>query len=522
MHPRRVFRLIGLLVFFVGLTMALALLVSVVYKEPSTWDLGASMVITCGSGLILFLVTKGEEVSHLSHRDGVAIVTFGWFIAGAVGALPFLVSGSIDNFTDAYFESVSGFTTTGASILSDIEKLPKGILMWRSIISWLGGMGIIVLSIAILPFLGIGGMQLYKAEVPSPVVDKLKPRISDTAKVLWKVYILLTAVQVLLLLGGGMPLFDSVCHAFCTMPTCGFSPKNKSIGYYDSPYVDGVIIVFMLLASFNFSLHYRLLKGETGSFGKDPECRVFLIIVGILILLVTLDIYGSVYPSLTQAFRYAAFQVSSLISTTGFVTADYRHLAVLVQVPSGSLHVFWGNGGINRRRDQNCATDRDGQARLPRGVQDHSPPRGEGGQTGRETGSWRHPERHLGVLLPLSDHPHDLNSDSCRFGPGPDFGVLRSVSLYLQCGPGPCFGRAHSELPRRALPGQMGAHRRHDPWAPRDLHRDCFVYAGVLAQVKNQKERDKGTKEQRHKAAKRRTGYPTLSSGLLSPCSVRL
>jgi trk system potassium uptake protein TrkH len=323
MHARRVFHLIGLLVFFVGLTMALALLVSVVYKEPSTWDLAASMVITCGSGLILFLITKGEEVSHLSHRDGVAIVTFGWFIAGAVGALPFLVSGSIDNFTDAYFESVSGFTTTGASILSDIEKLPKGILMWRSIISWLGGMGIIVLSIAILPFLGIGGMQLYKAEVPSPVVDKLKPRISDTAKVLWKVYILLTAVQILLLLGGGMSLFDSVCHAFCTMPTCGFSPKNKSIAHYDSPYFDGVIIVFMLLASFNFSLHYRLLKGEVGIFGQDPECRVFLAIVGILILLVTLDTYGSVYPSLTQAFRYAAFQVSSLISTTGFVTADY-------------------------------------------------------------------------------------------------------------------------------------------------------------------------------------------------------
>jgi trk system potassium uptake protein TrkH len=323
MHARRVLRLIGLLVFFLGLSMALALLVSVVYKEPSTWDLAASMAITCVAGLLIFLGTKGEEVSHLSHRDGVAIVTLGWFVAGAVGALPFLLSGSIDNFTDAYFESVSGFTTTGASILSDIEKLPRGILMWRSIISWLGGMGIIVLSIAILPFLGIGGMQLYKAEVPSPVVDKLKPRISDTAKVLWKVYILLTVIQILLLLGGGMSLFDSVCHAFCTMPTCGFSPLNKSIGHYDSPYFDGVIIVFMILASMNFSLHYRLLKGEVGIFGKDPECRVFLILVGILILLVTLDIYGSVYPSLIQAFRYAAFQVSSLMSTTGFVTADY-------------------------------------------------------------------------------------------------------------------------------------------------------------------------------------------------------
>jgi trk/ktr system potassium uptake protein len=323
MHPRRVLRLIGVLVFFVGLTMALALLVSVIYKEPSTWHLAVSMGITCGAGVILYLITRGEEVTQLNHRDGVAIVTLGWFIAGAVGALPFLVSGSIDSFTDAYFESVSGFTTTGASILSDIEKLPKGILMWRSILQWLGGMGIIVLSIAILPFLGIGGMQLYKAEIPSPVVDKLKPRISDTAKVLWKVYILITGLQILLLLGGGMSLFDSVCHAFCTMPTGGFSPLNKSIAHYDSPYFDGVISVFMLLAAINFSLHYRLLTGEVGIFRKDPECRVFLTLVGFLILLVTLDIYGSVYPSVFQAFRYAAFQVSSMITTTGFVTADY-------------------------------------------------------------------------------------------------------------------------------------------------------------------------------------------------------
>lgn len=323
MHARRVLRLIGLLVIFVGLSMALALVVSLIYREPSARDLAASMGITCVAGLLIFLSARGEAASQLSHRDGVAIVSLGWFVAGAVGALPFLLSGSIANFTDAYFESVSGFTTTGASILSDIEKLPKGILMWRSIIQWLGGMGIIVLSIAILPFLGIGGMQLYKAEIPSPVVDKLKPRISDTAKALWKVYILITVLQVLLLLGGGMSLFDSVCHTFCTMPTGGFSPRNKSIAHYNSPYFDGVIIVFMLLAAINFSLHYRLLRGEVGIFGRDPECRVFLGLVGILTLLVTLDLYGSVYASLDSAFRHAAFQVSSLITTTGFVTADF-------------------------------------------------------------------------------------------------------------------------------------------------------------------------------------------------------
>jgi trk system potassium uptake protein TrkH len=243
--------------------------------------------------------------------------------AGVAGAIPFLLSDSIPHFTDAYFESLSGFTTTGASILKDIERLPPSILLWRSITQWLGGMGIIVLSIAILPFLGIGGMQLYKAEIPSPVVDKLKPRISDTAKTLWKVYILITALQVGLLLAGGMSLFDAVCHTFCTMPTGGFSPKNASIAHYNSPYFDAVIIVFMLLAGINFSLHYRLLRGESTVFGRDPECRLFLSLVGIFILLVTFDIYGSVYDSITTAFRYAAFQVSSIITTTGFVTADY-------------------------------------------------------------------------------------------------------------------------------------------------------------------------------------------------------
>jgi trk system potassium uptake protein TrkH len=269
-------------------------------------------------------------------------VTLGWLAAGGVGAVPFIISGSISPFTDAYFESLSGFTTTGASILSNIEKLPEGILLWRSLTQWLGGMGIIVLSIAILPFLGIGGMQLYKAEIPGPVVDKLKPRISDTAKTLWKVYIFITGLQIALLAAGRMSLFDAVCHAFCTMPTGGFSPKNASIAHYNSPYLDAVTIVFMLLAGINFSLHYRFLKGEGKVFGRDPECRVFMSMVGIFILLVTFDIYGNVYSSVQEAFRYAAFQVSSIITTTGFVTADYdtwpsfsRYLLVLCMLLGG-------------------------------------------------------------------------------------------------------------------------------------------------------------------------------------------
>jgi trk system potassium uptake protein len=323
MQIRRVFRLIGLLLCFVGLSMSLPLLVSMLYKDSSTRPLLFSIMICCAVGWIVFLLSRGDKITHLSHRDGVAIVTLGWLAAGLAGAVPFLLSGAFDNFTDAYFESLSGFTTTGASVLTNIETLPPGILMWRSLTQWLGGMGIIVLSIAILPFLGIGGMQLYKAEIPSPVIDKLKPRISDTAKTLWKVYILITLLQIALLLAGGMNAFDSVCHAFCTMPTGGFSPKNASIAHYNSPYFDGVIIVFMLLAGINFSLHYRLLKGAAAVFGRDSECRFFLSLVGIFMILVTFDIYGSIYASLAQAFRYAAFQVASIITTTGFVTADY-------------------------------------------------------------------------------------------------------------------------------------------------------------------------------------------------------
>jgi len=331
MNLHHVFRFVGVLIFFMGVFMAAPLLVSVIYEDGCTLALFYSMLITAGAGLLLFICTKKDKETQLSPRDGIAIVTFGWVAAGLAGTVPFLLAGSIPDFTNAYFESLSGFTTTGATILSDMEQLPRGILIWRSITQWLGGMGIIVLSIAILPFLGVGGMQLYKAEIPSPVVDKLKPRISDTAKTLWKVYLLITALEVVFLTAGGMSLFDAVCHAFCTMPTGGFSPKNASIAHYNSAYFDGVIIFFMLLAGINFSLHYKLIKGDLAIFGKDPECRVFLTMVCIIIIVVTFNIYGTVYDSIAKAFRYGAFQVSSIMTTTGFVTADYEKWPVLSQ-----------------------------------------------------------------------------------------------------------------------------------------------------------------------------------------------
>ncbi|MGD8386167.1 MAG: potassium transporter TrkG [Desulfobacteraceae bacterium] len=323
MHAKAIFNFLGVLLLVLGLSMAGPLVVSDLYQDGSTCALALCTGIVSIVGLLLFLATRRHERPSLSHRDGVLIVTLGWIVAGLAGTLPFLLTGAIPGFTNAYFESISGFTTTGSSILSNIESLPEGVLLWRSLTQWFGGMGIIVLSVAILPFLGIGGMELYKAEVPSPVVDKLKPRISDTAKALWKVYVLITVMEILLLLGGGMHLFEAVCHAFCTLPTGGFSPMNASIAHYDSAYFDGVVLVFMLLAGINFSLHYRLIKGNAGPFFGDPECRVFLGLFAVFTLAVTLDIHESVYATFSEAFRYAAFQVGSILTTTGFATADF-------------------------------------------------------------------------------------------------------------------------------------------------------------------------------------------------------
>jgi len=332
MHIRIITRFIAILILFLGLSMTGPLLVAFLFKDRSIHALLFSLIITSVTGLILLLCTRNPERRQLNHRDGVAIVTLGWIMASLFGTLPYILSGAIPDFTNAYFESISGFTTTGASILSDVAALPEGILFWRSLTQWLGGMGIIVLSIAILPYLGIGGMQLYKAEVPSPVVDKLKPRISETAKTLWKVYLSFTLIEVILLFAGGMPVFDAICNAFCTMPTGGFSTKNMSIAHYNSVYFDFVIIVFMLLAGINFSLHYKLIKGDLRIFGKDAECRVFLILVAVFVVLITVNIYGPVYNSIAQAFRYAAFQVSSIITTTGFVSADYETWPALSQL----------------------------------------------------------------------------------------------------------------------------------------------------------------------------------------------
>ena len=324
MRWRYILHTIATMSLFFGLAMIIPLGVGLYYRDQSVAPLLKSMGITVFSGLALHLIFRSGKAEVISQREGMAIVAIGWTVVGLLGALPFYFDNGFNSFVDAAFESVSGFTTTGASILTHIEAVSKGLLFWRSFIQWLGGMGIIVLSVAILPFLGVGGMQLYKAEVPSPVPDKLKPRIRDTAMILWKVYALISLLQTVLLLLGGMSLFDALCHTFTTMPTGGFSTQNASIAHFDSIYFDCVFIFSMLMAGINFSLHYQFLKGKPLVFWQDAECRFFLGAALLLTLIVTINLYGSVYANVGNALRFGAFQVVSIITTTGFATADYE------------------------------------------------------------------------------------------------------------------------------------------------------------------------------------------------------
>ena len=332
MHWRFILKIIGVLVIFFGWTRVFPLMVGLYFHEPGVTALLESMGITVVSGSLLYLIFRQDKVEVINQREGMAIVAIGWTAVGLFGAIPFFLGDLYFSFTDAFFESVSGFTTTGASVLTNIEGLSKGLLFWRSFIQWLGGMGIIVLSVAILPFLGVGGMQLYKAEVPTPVPDKLKPRIRDTAMILWKVYALISLAEAVLLMLGGMTLYDALCHTFTTMPTGGFSTKNASIAHYHSVYFDCVIIFFMVLAGINFSLHYQMLRGKTLAFWRDAECRFFLGAVVLLTLVVSFDILGTVYQTVGEALRYGSFQVVSIVTTTGFATADYEKWPAMSQL----------------------------------------------------------------------------------------------------------------------------------------------------------------------------------------------
>ncbi len=290
-------------------------------EETAIYAFLSSIIITTLSGLFFYYNFKTEN--GIGRKEGFAIATLGWLTAAGFGAFPFLFSGTLTNFIDAYFESMSGFTTTGATVLQSIEENPLSILFWRNQIQWMGGMGIIVLVVAILPALGVGGMQLFKSEVPGPEPDKLKPRIKETAKLLYLVYIIISGLQVAFLYFTGMSLYDAITHMFGTMATGGFTPKNLSVGHYNNPIYEIIITFFMLIAGVNFTLHYKVLHGDPKSLFKDREFLFYIGIIFISIFIVTTQLHIYIYQSILTALRYASFQVVSIVTTTGFVTTDF-------------------------------------------------------------------------------------------------------------------------------------------------------------------------------------------------------
>lgn len=316
--------LVGLICLGVGLCMLLPLAVALIHAEPGWLAFLGGSFVCCLLGGVLFWSFRDRRVKELNHREGMAVVGLSWLAAGVLGGLPLLLSGDFKSWADAVFESVSGFTTTGASVLTNVEAAQKCVLFWRALTHWLGGMGFIVLGVAVLPFLGVGGMQLYKAEAPSPSPDRLVPRIADTAKALWWIYVLLTAAEALLLLLGGMDLFDSLCHAMATMATGGFSTKNLSVGHWPSPFIQWVVTIFMILAGINFTLHFQLFSQRRwDAFWRDEECRFYLALTVGAALIITICLWLAQGLDTASALRLAFFQTATILTTTGFATADY-------------------------------------------------------------------------------------------------------------------------------------------------------------------------------------------------------
>lgn len=352
-----IFHFFGLLFLFNGGFMLLSAIMSFAYDDGVTTELLLSGLVIVIIGSILMYVTKNHR-KELNKREGYLVVSFGWIVMALTGTLPYLLTDSIPSFTNAFFETMSGYTTTGASILDDIESLPEGILFWRSLTHWIGGMGIIVLAIAILPLLGIGGMQLFAAEAPGPNADKLHPRITDTAKRLWLIYFGYTAAESILLQVAGMSFFDAINHSLCTLSTGGFSTKNASVAYWNGqPLIQYIIIVFMFLAGTNFILSYFAFKGKVQKAIRDEEFKLYFKFIALFTIIAALIIYFRADFSISSvdhpmvfgkgeaSIRHALFQVIAIVTTTGFVTADYTLWTPFLVVFFFGLMFLGGSAG---------------------------------------------------------------------------------------------------------------------------------------------------------------------------------
>ncbi|WP_340202099.1 TrkH family potassium uptake protein [Ascidiimonas sp. W6] len=356
LNTRIILHIMGLLLLFNGGFMLLAAIVSGIYEDGATLDISLAGIVTLLSGTLLMFITRDHK-KELKKREGYIIVTFGWIFMTISGMLPYLFSKEIPDITNAFFETMSGYTTTGASILNDIESLPEGILFWRSTTHWIGGMGIIVLAIAILPLLGIGGMQLFAAEAPGPGSDKLHPRITDTAKRLWLIYFGFTVAETILLKVAGMSIFDAVNHSMATLSTGGFSTKNASLAHWNTnPMIQYIVILFMFIAGTNFILSYFAFKGRFQKIIKDEEFKFYSLFIFIFSVVTAAIIYfesdvavsayhPQIWGELESAFRHALFQVIAVITTTGFVSADYTSWAPFLTVFFFGLMFLGGSAG---------------------------------------------------------------------------------------------------------------------------------------------------------------------------------
>ena len=347
--------LMGVLLLFNGGLMLLSALVSYSYQDGVAFEitLAAFLVLSIGA---LFMLFGRQHEKQIQKREGYLIVSLGWILMAVSGTIPYLLTGTFTDFASSFFEAMSGYTTTGASVLNDIEILPKGVLFWRSTTHWIGGMGIIVLAIAILPFLGIGGIQLFTAEAPGPGGDKLHPRITDTAKRLWLIYVVYTCLETLLLWLAGMSFFDAINHAMSTVSTGGFSTKNSSIAFWnDQPLIQYIISFFMLLAGTNFVLSYFIFTRKFQKIIADEEFKVYLSFILVFTLLATVVILNQEsmavlgnsfsWTQIETSFRAALFQVIAVITTTGFVSADFTQWTPFLTVVFFGLMFLGGSSG---------------------------------------------------------------------------------------------------------------------------------------------------------------------------------
>ncbi|MDA7570696.1 TrkH family potassium uptake protein [Flavobacteriaceae bacterium] len=349
--------LMGVLLLFNGGLMLFSALTSYIYSDGVTFELTLSSFIVLSMGALMMLFGR-QHNKKIQKREGYLIVSLGWLLMTITGMLPFIMTNSIVDISSTFFETMSGYTATGATILSDIESLPAGILFWRSMTHWIGGMGIIVLAIAILPLLGIGGMQLFSAEAPGPNSDKLHPRITDTAKRLWIIYVSFTFAEALLLCIAGMSIFDAINHAMSTMASGGFSTKNNSLAHWNHlPWVHYIIIIFMFLAGSNFVLSYFAFKGKLKKVFKDSEFKTYFTLILIFSLIVFIVLISSVdlnnisfnhpqvWGKIESSSRHAFFQVISIVTTTGFVTSDYTAWTPFLTIFFFGLMFLGGSAG---------------------------------------------------------------------------------------------------------------------------------------------------------------------------------